>query len=87
MLEEQGIKIIEKLAFADHHNYKASEVSNLCSMAQKAGAKLITTKKDFMRLQGLVDQDSMNMIESVEALVDFGHEEIKLKNLLERKIY
>ncbi len=88
MLEKQAIEVIEKIPFADHHNYHASEINNLCSIAQKAGAKLITTRKDFSRLQGLkVDTQYMHLIDNIEAVVDFGNSEEKLSNMLDRKIF
>lgn len=86
MLEEQAIQIIEKIPFADHHNYEASELDNLCIMARKKGARLITTKKDFMRLHSIVGEDNIHMIDSIEAVVNFDPSTEQFEDLLNQRI-
>ncbi|MGH6889179.1 MAG: tetraacyldisaccharide 4'-kinase [Rhizomicrobium sp.] len=49
-LETQGAKLLEVHAFADHHGYTAAEIARLKRRAAVAGAGLITTEKDFVRL-------------------------------------
>ena len=45
-----GGTIVEQTAFADHHAYRPEELQMLATMAGEAGATLITTDKDYVRL-------------------------------------
>lgn len=49
-LEAAGFTLAGARAFADHHPYAAEEISALMALAKKAGAQLMTTEKDFVRL-------------------------------------
>ena len=53
-LESAGVKLAARTAFADHHNYTASDLARLASEARAAGAaSLLTTEKDRVRLGAL----------------------------------
>jgi tetraacyldisaccharide 4'-kinase len=45
-----GAEIVDTKRFADHHNYTVAEIARLKSRARAAGALLVTTEKDFVRL-------------------------------------
>lgn len=45
-----GARIIATRGFPDHHLYSESELTALADTAQKAGATLMTTEKDWVRL-------------------------------------
>jgi tetraacyldisaccharide 4'-kinase len=49
-LRRLGAKIIAAHAFPDHHPYGDSEVNRLREDAKRAGAQLVTTAKDWVRL-------------------------------------
>lgn len=49
-LSTAGFPPIKTWAFPDHHPYKEKEIQSLIQEAQKAGATLVTTEKDFVRL-------------------------------------
>jgi tetraacyldisaccharide 4'-kinase len=49
-LAEMGFEIAVAKTFPDHHPYSNREISALKSMALENGARLITTEKDFVRL-------------------------------------
>ncbi|MEE3000918.1 MAG: tetraacyldisaccharide 4'-kinase [Pseudomonadota bacterium] len=49
-LVDIGCNIIGKRDFADHHKYTEKEISNLLKIAKKENAKLVTTSKDYVRL-------------------------------------
>jgi tetraacyldisaccharide 4'-kinase len=49
-LEAQGIRLVENIAFADHHPYTTDEVTKLKALAAKRHAVLATTAKDAARL-------------------------------------
>ncbi len=49
-LSEKGVNIIENHDFPDHHIYTQKDLQNLQTRAEKAGAALLTTVKDYVRL-------------------------------------
>ncbi|CCQ74890.1 tetraacyldisaccharide 4'-kinase [Magnetospira sp. QH-2] len=49
-LRDLGCRIVESRAFADHHPYKDSEIHDLCDLAEREGAVMMTTAKDHVRL-------------------------------------
>jgi tetraacyldisaccharide 4'-kinase len=49
-LRAQGANLVETHDFADHHVYSAAEIAMLRDRARNTGATLITTEKDYVRL-------------------------------------
>lgn len=49
-LESLGARLIERHAFADHHRFRPAELERLHARAIAAGAALVTTEKDHVRL-------------------------------------
>ncbi|HEV2550536.1 MAG TPA: tetraacyldisaccharide 4'-kinase [Stellaceae bacterium] len=49
-LEEAGARIFRTYAFPDHHRYREDELARPLAEAEGAGAMLITTTKDWVRL-------------------------------------
>jgi len=45
-----GARVVAARGFADHHPYSEAELKALADTAQKAGATLMTTEKDWVRL-------------------------------------
>lgn len=46
-----GLNVVDLYPFADHHRYRLDELSRLEADARAAGATLVTTEKDHVRLQ------------------------------------
>lgn len=49
-IEAIGGQIAKKLSFADHHPYSQQDLAQIQEDAQRYGAEMITTQKDWMRL-------------------------------------
>ena len=49
-LEDAGARLVARAGFADHHVYRDAELRDLDERAKAAGAQLITTAKDAVRL-------------------------------------
>ena len=49
-LETLNCEILERHAYPDHHNYDSDELMRLVEAADRAGAMLVTTAKDHVRL-------------------------------------
>ncbi|MEZ5922344.1 MAG: tetraacyldisaccharide 4'-kinase [Parvularculaceae bacterium] len=74
-LEKCGFSLAGAQAFADHHPYAESEIRALKSAAAARGVRLITTEKDFVRLnaemrQGIAAAGLTLTIDKAEAFTD-----------------
>ena len=49
-LQSQGLNVVEKIDFPDHHFYQKEELENLFEKAEKLNADLYTTSKDFVKI-------------------------------------
>jgi tetraacyldisaccharide 4'-kinase len=67
-LSEMGFEIAFAKTFSDHHPYSDREISALKSLASENGARLITTEKDFVRL----DTANAEGIEVVRVTIEWG---------------
>ncbi len=50
LLENDNINVIEKIKFPDHYNYSEKDLKNLINSAQKNKSILLTTEKDYLRI-------------------------------------
>ena len=78
-VEAQGALLVDTKAFADHHAYRADEISKLKSAARANNADLITTEKDYVRLAPADRED----VESLPVVAVFEDNE-SLALLLEK---
>ena len=65
--------LVATKAFPDHHKYLEAEIAELIQEASKLDAKLITTRKDYVKLKGRKDIRPLNVtleIEDGDKLVD-----------------
>jgi len=53
MLEQRGARVLDAIAFPDHHAFSEQDASRLLAAADRSGARLLTTRKDLARLRGL----------------------------------
>lgn len=54
---QSHFKQINCLTFADHHDFTTNEIAHILQQAN--GKKIITTEKDFMRLQGKIPSEQL----------------------------
>jgi tetraacyldisaccharide 4'-kinase len=52
LLRSVGCVVREIAEFPDHHRFRAEEITELEARARRAGARLVTTAKDAIRLEG-----------------------------------
>ena len=50
MLQENKINILKKIKFPDHYNFSKKELDNLIKQAKNNNAILLTTEKDYLRI-------------------------------------
>ena len=78
MLNNNGIKIIKDIEFSDHHKYKKNEIDKIINEANRLSCKLITTEKDFLRL----DKNFINKIKFVKSELKIIDEEKFIKQII-----
>ena len=50
LLKNNNISLLEEISFPDHYNYSEKELENLIKKARNDGAILLTTEKDYLRI-------------------------------------
>lgn len=58
LLKKNNVEVVEKVHFPDHHNFTKKDIMELNSKADNLNAYLITTEKDYVRLN---DEDKKNI--------------------------
>ena len=56
-LKDNKINIKKKIIFPDHYNYKKSDIDELKSLAKQNNLKLLTTEKDFIKVNNFKNFD------------------------------
>ena len=57
MLKNYGLNIIQDLEFPDHYKYSKKDIDKICYLAKELNCKIITTEKDFLRIDYKIDQE------------------------------
>ena len=78
LLKENGIDILEQISFPDHYKYSNIELNNLIKKAKENSSILLTTEKDYLR----IDKDYRKNINYLKIKVQINNkieftEEIK----------
>jgi tetraacyldisaccharide 4'-kinase len=50
-----GANLVQAVPFPDHHRFSSADISTLKSASRQFGATLVTTEKDYVRLQAIPD--------------------------------
>jgi len=50
MLKKCGLNIIKDIEFPDHYQYSEKDIDKICNLAKELNCKIITTEKDFLRI-------------------------------------
>ena len=78
MLKNEGLKIINHLEFPDHYQYTVSDINKIIKKAKNLNCKIITTEKDYLRLENL----NINEIKIVKSSIKILNEEKFLRAIL-----
>ena len=80
-LKENNLNIIKEMKYPDHYSYSRKNLNYLIELKKKYAAKLITTEKDYMRIDSDYRQNFNYLpIEASLENSDF------LKNFIRKKI-
>jgi len=81
LLKNNNIEIVEVLNFPDHYNFKKIDILNLNKKAKELNACLVTTEKDYFRLNN-EDKKNINCLK-IKLLIDKKEEFInELKKII-----
>ena len=50
MLKKNNINILKEIEYPDHYTYSDKDINNIITEAENINCKIITTEKDFYRL-------------------------------------
>jgi tetraacyldisaccharide 4'-kinase len=53
LLKDCNLNVVKKISFPDHHNFSSKELEKIENIAIKNKLEIITTEKDFFRLQNM----------------------------------
>jgi tetraacyldisaccharide 4'-kinase len=70
-LIDNKLSLIESISFPDHYSYKDSDIEKIIVKAQNKNAKIITTKKDWVKLGKYKEQ-----IDFIDVELRFDNEEL-----------
>ncbi len=68
-LKNNSLKIIDDLEYPDHYQYSKKDFYELINKAKKSGAKIVTTEKDYLRLDSF-DRTEILFIRSTLKILD-----------------
>ena len=69
MLKNNNLKIIDDLEYPDHYQYLEKDFNEIINKAKKYNAKIITTEKDYLRLDSF-DKTKISFIRSNLEILD-----------------
>ena len=77
MLKEHGFKIKKDFEFSDHYQYSEKDLNKIISEAELLNCKIITTEKDFLRL----NEKDVNKIKFIKSELNIIDEEKLIKSI------
>ena len=69
MLKNNDLKIVDDLEYPDHYQYSKKDFDEIINKAKKYGAKVLTTEKDYLRLDKF-DKTKVLFIKSTLEIID-----------------
>ena len=78
MLKEHGFKIKKDFEFSDHYQYSEKDLNKIVSEAELLNCKIITTEKDFLRLE----KELINKIKFIKSELQIIDEEKFIKQII-----
>jgi len=79
MLQNNKLKIINDLEYPDHYQYSKKDIDEIMYNAKKSNAKIITTEKDYLRLNNF----NINEISYIKSSLKILDENNLMKKLIE----
>ena len=68
MLKDNNLKIVYDLEYPDHYQYSKKDFFEIINKAKKYGARIITTEKDYLRLDFFNKKEILYIKSTLEIL-------------------
>ena len=78
MIKNYGLNIIKHIEFPDHYNYTQKDIDQIIDEANNLNCKIITTEKDYFR----IDNKGINQIKFLISELEILEEDKMIENLL-----
>ena len=78
MVKNYGLNVIEDIEFPDHYLYQKSDIEKIFSKAENFDCKIITTEKDYFRL----DEIYSKKIKFIKSELQIIHEENFINSII-----
>ena len=81
MIKKYKLNIVKEFEYPDHYNYSKDEINKICKEAENLKCKIITTEKDFLR----IDKNKINIdqIKYIKSSLKIINEEKLINTLAE----
>ena len=83
MLKNNDLKIVDDLEYPDHYQYSKKDFDEIINKAKKYNAKILTTEKDYLRLNSF-DKSEVLVVKSTLEIIDEKNLTQTLINLNEK---
>ena len=71
MIKKYKLNIVKEFEYPDHYNYSETEINQICEEAKNLNCKIITTEKDFFRLnKNIINLDQIKYIKSTLKIIN-----------------
>ena len=71
MIKKHKLEIVKEFEYPDHYNYSKNEIYKICKEAKNLKCKVITTEKDFLRLdKNIINLDQIKYIKATLNIMD-----------------
>ncbi len=84
-LQDLNLQIVDFIAFSDHHPYTITEIQKLIKASQNTGAKLVTTRKDYIKIPD-VFKPEISVIDIKLSFTKNSFEDIMIENISNVKL-
>ena len=78
MINNYGLNIKKNIEFPDHYNYTQKDIDQIIDEANNLNCKIITTEKDYFR----IDNKDINQIKFLISELEILEEDKMIENLL-----
>ena len=69
MIKNYELNILKNIEFPDHYKYTENDINHILKVANNLNCKIITTEKDYLRLEGFKKKD-IKFIKSELKIID-----------------
>ncbi len=69
MIKKNGLRVLKDIEYPDHYGYTNNDIKNVLREANKLGCKVITTEKDFQRIN-ILDEEKIKIMKVQLKIID-----------------